>query len=99
MSATASSREEASSVPLDLHPPLQAESIDLRALIGHRTATQTSASLESVSEIFKRGITNFVAVLEGERLLGICSRQETAALLGGRYGFSLWAQTDRRASL
>jgi sigma-B regulation protein RsbU (phosphoserine phosphatase) len=92
MSATASSREEASSVSLDLHPPLQAESIDLRALIGHRTATQTSASIESVSEIFKSVIANFVAVLESERLLGMCSRQETAALLGGRYGFSLWAR-------
>ena len=27
---------------------------------------------------------------DGKRLLGMCSRQETAALLGGRYGFSLW---------
>jgi serine phosphatase RsbU (regulator of sigma subunit) len=48
--------------------------------------------LESVSEIFKNGIANFVAVLEGECLLGMCSRQETATLLGGRYGFSLWAR-------
>ena len=48
--------------------------------------------MESVSEIFKNGSANFVAVLEGERLLGMCSRQETAALLGGRYGFSLWAR-------
>jgi len=79
-------------VSLDFYPPLRAESIDLRALISHRTATQTRASVESVSEIFKSGITNFVAVLEGERLLGMCSRQETAALLGGRYGFSLWAR-------
>src|SRR5262245_14215646 len=48
--------------------------------------------METVFEIFKNGITNFVAVLEGDRLLGMCSRQETAALLGGRYGFSLWAR-------
>src|SRR5262249_8461318 len=27
-----------------------------------------------------------------QRLLGMCSRQKTAALLGGRYGFSLWAR-------
>ena len=31
-------------------------------------------------------------MLDGQRLLGMCSRQETAALLGGRYGFSLWAR-------
>jgi len=90
--ATAQRQEEPSSVPLDLRPPVRAESIDLRALVSHRTATESVASTESVSEIFNNGIVNFVAVLDGERLLGMCSRQETAALLGGRYGFSLWAR-------
>lgn len=90
--ATAPPQEEASSAPLALRPPVRGESIDLRALVSHRTATQSAASMESVSEIFKNEITNFVAVLDGERLLGMCSRQETAGLLGGRYGFSLWAR-------
>ncbi len=90
--ATAQPQEEASAVPLDLRPPVRAESIDLRALVGHRTATQSSATMETVFEIFKNGVANFVAVLDGERLLGMCSRQETAASLGGRYGFSLWAR-------
>ncbi len=89
--APAQSQEEASSISFDLRPPVRAESIDLRALISHRTATQCSATMESVFEVFKNGVVNFVAVLDGERLLGMCSRQETAALLGGRYGFSLWA--------
>jgi serine phosphatase RsbU (regulator of sigma subunit) len=90
--ATAQPEADGSPVRLDLRPPVRAESIDLRGLVNHRTATQSSASTESVSEIFNNGTTNFVAVLEGERLLGMCSRQETAALLGGRYGFSLWAR-------
>jgi phosphoserine phosphatase RsbU/P len=90
--ATAQSQEKASPVPLDLRPPVRAESIDLGTLVSHRTATQANASMETVFEIFKSGIVNFVAVLDGERLLGMCSRQETAALLGGRYGFSLWAR-------
>jgi len=90
--ATAQRQEEPSPVSLDLRPPVRADSIDLRALVSHRTATQSAASMESVSEIFKSGIANFVAVLDGERLLGMCSRQETAGLLGGRYGFSLWAR-------
>jgi len=89
---TAQRQEEPSPVSLDLRPPVRADSIDLRALVSHRTATQSVASMESVSEIFKSGIANFVAVLDGERLLGMCSRQETAGLLGGRYGFSLWAR-------
>ena len=92
MDATAQPEAEVCSVQLDFSPPVRAESIDLRALVSHRTATQSSASMESVSEIFKNGSANFVAVLEGERLLGMCSRQETAALLGGRYGFSVWAR-------
>jgi phosphoserine phosphatase RsbU/P len=90
--ATAQFQEEVSPVPLDLRPPVRAESIDLRALVSHRTATQSSATMETVFEIFKNGTANFVAVLDDERLLGMCSRQETAALLGGRYGFSLWAR-------
>jgi hypothetical protein len=72
VNATAQSQEKASPVPLDLRPPVRAESIDLRALVSHRTATQSVASMESVSEIFKNEITNFVAVLDGERLLGMC---------------------------
>ena len=92
MPAAAQREEQVSSLSLDLNPPVRAESIDLRVLIGHRSATQASASVESVAEIFKTGTVNFVAVLKEQRLLGMCSRGEIAALLGGRYGFSLWAR-------
>jgi phosphoserine phosphatase RsbU/P len=88
----APSRKEAPSSAVNLNPPVRAESIDLRAFVSHHTSTQAGASMDSVSEIFKRQIANFVAVLEGERLLGMCSREATATLLGGRYGFSLWAR-------
>lgn len=90
--ATARPQEQSSPILFDFRPPVRAESVDLRALVSHWTATQSAASMESVFEIFQSGIANFVAVLAGERLLGMCSRQETAALLGGRYGFSLWAR-------
>ena len=92
MHAAAQRDEQASSLSLDLNPPVRAESIDLRVLIGHRSATQATASVESVAEIFKTGTVNFIAVLKEQRLFGMCSRQEIAALLGGRYGFSLWAR-------
>src|SRR5215467_3070071 len=91
--------QQVSAVPLDLTPPVRAESVDLRALVGHGTATNAGASVESVAEIFKSGPANFVAVLEGQRLLGMCSRTEIAALLGGRYGFSLWARKPIRTHL
>jgi serine phosphatase RsbU (regulator of sigma subunit) len=99
MHATAEANAEVSSLQLDLTPPVRAEAINLRVLIGHRTATQATASVESVADIFKTGSVNFVAVLEEQRLLGMCSRQEIAALLGGRYGFSLWARKPIRNHL
>src|SRR5207245_6780291 len=39
-----------------------------------------------------KGIVNVIAVVEGDSLLGMRSRREAAAWLGGRYGFSLWAR-------
>jgi sigma-B regulation protein RsbU (phosphoserine phosphatase) len=89
---TAQPEAERSPVPLDLRPPVRAESIDLRALVSHRAATQASASVESDAEIFKTGSANFIAALDSQRLIGMCSRQETSVLLGGCYGFSLWAR-------
>jgi len=99
MQATAEANAEISSLAVNFTPPVRAESIDLRVLIGHRTATEATASVESVAAIFKTGSVNFVAVLEEQRLLGMCSRQEIAALLGGRYGFSLWARKPIRNHL
>jgi hypothetical protein len=77
---------------LDLRASTRAESVDLRELIGHHSFVRAGDSVENVYRVFESSPANFIAVLEGERLLGMCSRQETAALLGGRYGFSLWAR-------
>ena len=65
MYASAQREEQVSSAPIDLNPPMRAESIDLRVLVSHRTATPAGASVESVAEIFKSGTANFVAALEG----------------------------------
>jgi sigma-B regulation protein RsbU (phosphoserine phosphatase) len=99
MHTAAQCDEQVSSLSLDLNPPVRAESIDLRVLIGHRTATQAGAAVETVANTFKTGSVNFVAVLDGQRLLGMCSRRDIAALLGGRYGFSLWARKPIRNHL
>src|SRR5215469_7734433 len=55
MQGTAEAHSEVSSVPLDLNTPVRAESIDLRVLISHRTASQAVASVESVAEILESG--------------------------------------------
>lgn len=47
MHATGQPLPEVASVALDLNPLVRAESIDLRILISHRTATQARASGDS----------------------------------------------------
>jgi sigma-B regulation protein RsbU (phosphoserine phosphatase) len=82
-----------------LTAPLRADAINLGQLISHRASVQAGESVDAVYRKFQNELFNFIAVLEGERLAGMCSRQETAALLGGRYGFSLWATKPIRDHL
>jgi len=61
-------------------------------LIGHRQVVSAGDSVEHVFETFRHSGLEFLAIVEGERLLGMCSRHAIDSLLGGRYGFSLWAR-------
>jgi len=66
--------------------------VDLRMLIGHCQTVSAGDSVEHVFETFRHSGLEFLAIVEGERLLGMCSRHAIDSLLGGRYGFSLWAR-------
>ena len=66
--------------------------VDLRTLIGHRQIVSAGDSVEHVFETFRHSDLEFLAIVDGERLLGMCSRHAIDSLLGGRYGFSLWAR-------
>jgi len=65
---------------------------DLRALVGHRDAVAAAAPLEEVHRRFAATGRDFLAVLDGPRLLGLCARREVAMLLGARFGFALFAR-------
>jgi serine phosphatase RsbU (regulator of sigma subunit) len=71
---------------------LRADDVDLRTLVSHRTAVQTNDTVESVLAAFAKGNVEFIGVLNGSKLLGLCSRHQISELVGGRYGFSLWAR-------
>ena len=71
---------------------MRAEDVDLRSLISHSVAVQRGDTTESVFTRFANSQTEFMAVLDGERLVGICCRHRLSELLGGRYGFALWAR-------
>src|SRR5438034_6066556 len=60
---------------------------ELRLLIGHRHTVSASDNVEHVFETFRHNGLDFLAVVDGERLLGMCSRHAIDSLLGGRYGF------------
>jgi len=66
--------------------------IDQRLLIGHCQTVSASDSVEHVFETFRHNGLEFLAIVDGERLIGMCSRHAIDSLLGGRYGFSLWAR-------
>ncbi len=77
---------------VEINDSLRAEDIDLRTLVSHQTAVQTKDTVESVFAAFAKDNVEFTAVLDGARLVGLCSRHQISELLGGRYGFSLWAR-------
>jgi phosphoserine phosphatase RsbU/P len=83
-------KTEVRTIPLP--DSMRAEDVDLRSLISHNVAVQIADPTESVFTRFAKSQTEFMAVLDGERLVGICSRHRLSELLGGRYGFALWAR-------
>jgi len=75
---------------------------DTAALIGlvaHQAAVPASATVEMVQAEFAHTRYDFLAVLEGDVLLGICARRELIQQLGSRFGFALNARHAVREHL
>jgi phosphoserine phosphatase RsbU/P len=87
---TESLMEEA--LKIQINDPLRADDVDLRTLVSHRTAVQANDTVESGFSAFAKHNVEFIAILDAGRLVGLCSRHQISELLGGRYGFSLWAR-------
>ncbi len=77
---------------IQINDPLRADEVDLRTLVSHRTAVQANDTIESVFAAFAKHNVEFIAILDTSSLVGLCSRHQISELLGGRYGFSLWAR-------
>lgn len=75
------------------------EAPNLRALIGHRDFVRAEEPLEAVQQRFAGTRHDFLAVLDGRQLLGLCARRELGTLLGARYGFALYARAAVRDHL
>ena len=75
------------------------ETVDLRTLTGHRAALPATATVELAQSEFARANVDFLAVLEGESLMGVCARRELVSALGSRFGFALNARQPVRTYL
>jgi len=83
-------------------PPVNPEgqpAVELRSLVGHRESVDAGAPLEDVHRRFAETGRDFLAVLDGGRLLGVCARREIAMQLGARFGFALFARSPVREHL
>jgi phosphoserine phosphatase RsbU/P len=84
---------------IEISDSLRADDVDLRMLVSYRIAVQTSDTVESVLAAFAKDEVEFIGVMDGPALVGLCSRHQISELVGGRYGFSLWARKPIGAHL
>ncbi|MEP6672280.1 MAG: SpoIIE family protein phosphatase [Chthoniobacter sp.] len=73
--------------------------VDWRTLIGHSEAVQATEPTDNAFERFRDHKQEYMAVLDEQRPAGVCARREIGMLLGGRYGYALFARKPVRAHM
>lgn len=84
---------------MTMEPAPGRDTVDLLTLVEHRAFVPANATVEAVQAEFARTNWNFLAVLDGDLLLGVCARRELIQELGSRFGFALNARHPIRAHL
>jgi hypothetical protein len=74
----------------------QVDQTDLRSLVDCSYWTPADASLEDVHKAFQKHGHEFMAVIDGDMLCGICSRSGIGMVLGSRFGFSIFSKKPVR---
>ncbi len=74
----------------DTQPPFLGP-YPLLYLVDHAEHVQAIDTVEKVNDCFRRHDQEFAAVLEGTRFLGLVSRGQLGALMGTRFGFTLYS--------
>jgi serine phosphatase RsbU (regulator of sigma subunit) len=73
--------------------------LPLRSLMAHAESVPASTTVESLQSVFAQKGVDFLAVLDGKRLLGLCSRRQLTQQLSSRFGFALLARHSVSAFL
>jgi signal transduction histidine kinase len=71
---------------------VSAERVSLESLVHHCKSVPHDMPLEDVEKVFREKDVDFLAILRGDRVLGLCARVRMGALLGSRYGFALYSR-------
>lgn len=72
---------------------------DLAGLVSHRESVPGDTPLEEVQRAFARNGRDFLAVVEGDTVIGVCARRDVGMLMGARFGFALHARHPVRQHL
>ncbi len=75
------------------------EQTDLGTLVRNQEAVDANCCLQEVYQRFQAHELDYCAVLEGERVLGLCSRARVGFLMGHRYGFAIYSKHTVREHL
>lgn len=74
-------------------------SAELRGMIAHRECAQADDALEDVHKRFAKHDFEYMAVLDGNELVGLCARRQVGMVLGARFGFALYSHKPVREAL
>lgn len=75
------------------------QSAELRGMVAHRESVQVSDAMEDVHRRFAKHDFEFMAVLDGDALVGLCARRQIGMMLGARFGFALYSHKPVRDAL
>ena len=73
---------------------LSVEGTQLPSLVHHCIAVDHDCHLEDVERIFRESQVDYIGILRGRTVVGICARVKLGALLGSRFGFALYGKAD-----
>ena len=79
--------------PSERPPALRTETTPLTSLVHHRWTVDYALPLEELEKEFRDRAVDYIALVRGGRVVGICSRAQLGTLLGSRFGFSLYASS------
>jgi len=75
---------------------LDLDNFTLRKMVAHSCAVPHTDSLESVLSYMRESDHKFVAVLDGGKVIGVCSSEQVTKALSARFGYAIYSKRPIR---